>query len=343
VQNQGTAAGTVRLYPVDATTGQTSGAVYLAEADPRADVGAWTAVDGTPFTLNPGESRIVPVTITVPASPRSGQHLGGTVAEGAQTSGGTQVTIKTLTIMAVLMNLPAPFVERMTVPGIAPGGDQANPRLLLGLRNDGTMLLKPTGSITLSDTQGQRALQLPLALDTFVPQTQITYPLAIPPGTLPVGDYSATVILDYGNNQQTSRTLPLAFYYAPTLTGISPSSGSATGGNTVTLAGFGFGTPADTQVLIDGVALPAGQVTSVGARSITFIAPAHAAGTVTITVRAGGTLVSGSVGYQYGAVSALPGARPSGGTPGPIPPIPLPPARPAGSPLGQPGPLPPHR
>src|SRR5213080_1886070 len=42
VTNVGTEKGNVSLYPVDATTGQTSGAVYLNRDDPRKDVGAWT-------------------------------------------------------------------------------------------------------------------------------------------------------------------------------------------------------------------------------------------------------------------------------------------------------------
>src|ERR1700730_15075358 len=41
VSNNGTAQGTVGLYPVDATTGQTSGTVFLNHNDQRRDVGAW--------------------------------------------------------------------------------------------------------------------------------------------------------------------------------------------------------------------------------------------------------------------------------------------------------------
>src|SRR2546427_6402574 len=44
VTNTGTVKGTVNLYTVDATTGQTSGAVYLNHGDPRRDVGVWITV-----------------------------------------------------------------------------------------------------------------------------------------------------------------------------------------------------------------------------------------------------------------------------------------------------------
>jgi len=41
IVNTGGRTGTAYLYPVDATTGQTSGAVYLSRQSPRHDVGAW--------------------------------------------------------------------------------------------------------------------------------------------------------------------------------------------------------------------------------------------------------------------------------------------------------------
>ena len=41
VTNSGTATGTVSLYGVDATTGQTSGTVYLSPTDAQHDVGTW--------------------------------------------------------------------------------------------------------------------------------------------------------------------------------------------------------------------------------------------------------------------------------------------------------------
>ena len=125
-----------------------------------------------------------------------------------------------------------------------------------------------------------------------------------------------------------------------TLTGISPSSGSVTGGGRVTLTGKGFGTAANTQVLFNGSPLPAGSVTAVSATAIIFIAPTHAAGTVTITVIVLGNTATGSVMYQYGPVAPLPTTQLPGGSPsGTV--SPLPPARPSAPPVGStPSPLP---
>ena len=110
------------------------------------------------------------------------------------------------------------------------------------------------------------------------------------------------------------------------LTGIGPAAGSTGGGNTVTLTGVGFGTAATTQVLLDGTAIPTANITSVTGTQIVYTAPAHAAGNVSVTVTVGGTTLAGSATYTYGVVNALPGGKPTGGTPGS--PNPLPGSRP---------------
>lgn len=127
------------------------------------------------------------------------------------------------------------------------------------------------------------------------------------------------------------------------VSGITPVSGSTTGGNTVLLTGFGFGTTANTQVLLDGVALPASSITSVSPTTIDFVAPAHASGAVTITVIVGGVTAAGSATYTYGPVAPLPVGQPA---PSPVTPAnPLPPQRPVSQPApgGVPSPLPPSR
>ena len=150
-----------------------------------------------------------------------------------------------------------------------------------------------------------------------------------------VGTYTVTAsTLDIADATFTLTNAP-----ATAFTGISPASGSTTGGNKVTLTGVGFGTAASTQVLLNGVALPAGSIVRVTGTQIVYVAPAHAAGNVTVTVKVSGTPLAGSVAYTYGTTTPLPGTEPTGGIAGS--PSPLPGSRPAGTTGGSaPNPLP---
>lgn len=211
VTNTGTQTGTASLYPVDAATGQTSGAIYLNQSDPRRDVGAWITLGVQQLTLAPGQSRIVPFRLAIPAGMRPGQHLGGIVAEetaevSARQTGGTntstfQVNVKNLTIIAVQVNLPGRAVERLAATGIQSGGANGYQRLLVGLSNTGTVMLKPSGTLRITGQQGQIVKAIPLSLDTFIPQTSIDYPVPITGQALGAGDYTAVLTLAYGHGQ----------------------------------------------------------------------------------------------------------------------------------------------
>jgi hypothetical protein len=95
---------------------------------------------------------------------------------------------------------------------------------------------------------------------------------------------AANVIVTNSDTQ--SGTLTQGFTYTevsnppPTLTGISPASGTAAGGTAVTVTGTGF--QAGVTVSLGGT--PATGVTVVSSTSITATTPAHAAGAVDVVV-----------------------------------------------------------
>jgi hypothetical protein len=120
------------------------------------------------------------------------------------------------------------------------------------------------------------------------------------------------------------------------LTGISPPSGSITGGGTVTLTGD-FGDPKTTSVFLDGTLLAAADIT-VSATQITYRAPAHTAGSITVTAAVGKAAARGSATYQYGVVAPLPQPQP----PGTVTATPSPGALPAARPTDSPDPTAPN-
>lgn len=202
VRNSGAAVGTVRLFPVDAVTGQNGGSSFPDEGAPRRAVGNWLKLDRTELTLQPGEEQMVPFTLTIPPDATAGQHLGGLVALDTAIKRGAEGTVRidtqTRMVAAVQVNLPGATVERLTIGGVSAGGPAGTQLLLLDLRNEGNTMIKPVGTVSVADASGATVQELPLKLDTFLPGDTIQYPVAVQRQALAAGTYSATVNLTYG-------------------------------------------------------------------------------------------------------------------------------------------------
>lgn len=204
VFNTGTSAGVVHLYAVDATTGPTSGAAYLTEPGRATDVGAWTRLSTTTVSLRPGKSKVVAFQVRVPDDARTGDHLGGITADPGAKKGDTvnrkgssfRIDVRTLTVIAVKTTVPGPRPAALDVDGVKGGGLHSYQQLFLHLRNSGNVLLKGSGSVSVSG-DGRAAKHAKFTLDTFVPRTQIDYPVFVPGKALAAGHYSATVTLHY--------------------------------------------------------------------------------------------------------------------------------------------------
>jgi hypothetical protein len=208
VLNTGTAAGAVRLDAVDATTGQTTGAVYRERRDPRRDVGAWITLSSHELRLGPREASVVAFSLAIPADAGGGQHLGGIVAENqaltnaptARRDRGTfRVDIRTLTIVAVEADLPGPHVERLIVNRVSPSGTKGFQMLQVELINSGNRLLKGHGTLEITDADARRLKRIPFVVDTFLPHTAVSDPLPVPGRALNAGRYRAVITLTYGH------------------------------------------------------------------------------------------------------------------------------------------------
>ena len=202
VRNMGSAPGTALLYAVDATTGQTSGAVYLGHGRPRRDAGAWITLGASSVTLAPGQSTIVPITVHVPPGAHAGDHLGGIVAENEALSrasghGALQIRVRHLTITAVEVQVPGRAATRVDVTGVRAGGEHGYQYVYLHLENQGALTTKPFGRVLIAVAGGRTVATRELTLDTFLPGTAIDYPLLLPKQALQPGKYRANIELTY--------------------------------------------------------------------------------------------------------------------------------------------------
>jgi hypothetical protein len=201
VSNSGTATGAVKLFAADATTGRTTGTVYLTDRK-GTRVGGWISLSPASLTLAPGQHATVHFTVRVPASAKPGQWVGGLVAETSRQVSGSkskqkasvQIKIRDLTIVAVQVNVPGPPAIAFKIGGVTTGGQRGFQEVVTHIANTGNVLVKPTGAVTILSKGGTVLQVLPFKMDTFLPGTAVDYPLFLKKA-LPAGDYRAKVQL----------------------------------------------------------------------------------------------------------------------------------------------------
>jgi hypothetical protein len=200
VSNVGTKTGVVRLFTTDATTGPTSGTVYRTGRAPTG-AGTWVKLGQTSASLAPGASVTVPFSVQVPAGAPAGQWVAGIAAESPQASStrstgkrSVRIRVRSLTIVAVQVNVPGAVRQRFRIGSVHAGGSRGYQQLFVGFRDTGNVLSRPQGTVTVARTNGSNRQLLHYTMDTFLPQTAITYPLLLRTA-LPAGTYNADILL----------------------------------------------------------------------------------------------------------------------------------------------------
>jgi hypothetical protein len=217
IANLGSRSGVVSLSAVDAATGATTGAVYGVSPRGPVGVGAWTTLSRTRVRLAPRTSTIVRFTVRVPAGTPAGDHLGGIVAEDARQPTHAQpgagkrfrIDVRSQTIVAVEMRVPGARRPSLALTGLTAGGQDGRQALLLGVSNDGNVLVKGRGRLVVTDEKGKRVQDARFPVDTFVAGTSIALPIAVTRSALPAGHYRAVAELRY-DGHTTRRTFAFA-------------------------------------------------------------------------------------------------------------------------------------
>lgn len=228
VVNSGSAAGSVDLYGVDATTGQTGGIVYVSPEQAQSQVGSWIKLGATHLTLAPGQSQDVSFQVVVPVGALPGQHMGGITAksiasQSVQQQGPIRVVVQNLSILAVQVNVPGTPVEQLRATTIQIGEQSGYQTVMVGLRNTGSVILQPSGSLEVVDAGGHVVQDFPLKLGSFLPQTSITYPFYVKQ-SLSAGVYQAVLTLTYGHGHTLNSTQAFTVSQAQVKPPFNPSA-----------------------------------------------------------------------------------------------------------------------
>lgn len=210
VANPGNIPVKLQLYPADATTGMQSGIDYSTQSDPQKNVATWITLDTTKLEILPKTQSSISFKILIPKNALPGQHLGAISAQldntsispkNSTNSSDANMTVKTVTraLTAVQINVGgAADIASLKINGAEVTEVASQTALTLSLQNNGTGLIKPKGEVSLADSTGKTVMTSKLALDTFLPQDSIAYPV---PGKLPEpGTYKVHASLDFGGS-----------------------------------------------------------------------------------------------------------------------------------------------
>jgi hypothetical protein len=208
VLNTGSAPITVDIYPADATTGSGTGAVYANRDTPASGVGGWIRLSQARVTVPAGATTSVPFSVQVPANSKPGEHLAGIAAqlataaptaalEGSAASKETrfQVTTVSRVVLSVVVTVPGPVERKIAVTGVTPRVNDTETQLLLGVRNDGNVMVKPRGELIVRSQDGAERARIPVGMETILPGDTAEFAAPWPP-SLPAGDYLIAATLD---------------------------------------------------------------------------------------------------------------------------------------------------
>jgi hypothetical protein len=208
--NTGPVAVDILLYPVDATTGVTSGLVMQNRDAERAGVSTWTTLSSDKVHLNPSESKDVPFTVAVPAALGAGEHWGGLMAEDTNVRRGTgQFAVDQVmrTGVALGVTLEGARVQKLAITGISEKVvNNLNEVFVINLANQGNVMVKPQGLFELKDAAGKVVASQELKLDNILAGSAIPYEFFWSKDPIPAGKYSASVTLSTGGE-----TAPVTF------------------------------------------------------------------------------------------------------------------------------------
>ncbi len=270
-------------------------------------------IDGDKVTL----PSTLPPNYSLPSSDLGGLAGVVTVMLNVQTVsdavGSTAITVYGLRVTALSALLGAgkgTVVNLAEVQCGAAGPDIGQPPTVSSISpssgpaaGDNTVTITGTN---LGGTTGVDFGSAPASRVTVVSPTEVT--VAAPAGSPGVVDVTVTTPFGTSTNVAGDRYTYLAAPTLATINGISPSSGPAAGGTSVTLTGTGFVAPATVQF---GTAA-ATSVVVVSTTEVTADSPPGAAGSVTVTVTDGGGTSNGEP-FTYVATASTPTITAVGG------------------------------
>jgi len=173
-QNTGTTVQSVTVYATDAFNADDGQYSLMAGNQTATDAGHWVTfaqgADRVQATLAPGESQVIPFTVTTPADARPGDHAGGLIvsalSQAGQVSVDRRVAVRLYVRVKGLLQpaLTISSIESSYAPSLNPFSGETT--LKVSLTNTGNVSL---GANTVSQVRGLFGIPLSGLTDQKIP------------------------------------------------------------------------------------------------------------------------------------------------------------------------------
>jgi hypothetical protein len=185
---------------------------------------SWVSIDPQSVVLGPEESVWVDFKITVPANAEPGGHYGTILAAGSVVASDqpTGATIIPRVGSVLLVTVPGSLTEKLNVLDFtAPKYSEYGPiNFEMKFQNEGTVHVKPSGVITVTNWLGQKVAAIPFPEKNILPGAARKIEASLGQHWLWAGKYTATLTGNYGiSNSQLSPAV-ITFWAFPWKFGI---------------------------------------------------------------------------------------------------------------------------
>ena len=205
VFNEGSDPVRLLIHVTDATTAINGGTAFGNGPESQTQAASWISLDVSELDLQPGETQIIEFAIDVPEDAEPGEYIAGLVVQAKpedienSEDVGTQFGVNVIyrVGVAVVIDVPGPRVTDLTVADLRIRDITDEGTLLsVGVENTGNVMVRGTGSFTLTGGAGDAIATLPITIDTVLPGDLGLFLVPFPE-ILPDGDYQLAASIDY--------------------------------------------------------------------------------------------------------------------------------------------------
>jgi hypothetical protein len=179
----------------------------------------WMTAEPSRLTVDAGDEKDVTVTIKIPSNGEPGSHFASVqialVPDSANPGAGS-ATVESKLNTLVLLRVSGDVTESLSLDRFSPTSafNQKGPiDFVLRTTNKGNVHVAPAGTITITDTFGNKVATVPLTENNVLPGASRIADSIWDPGTK-IGKFTATLVSTYGEGKE-ALTAVTTFYIIP--------------------------------------------------------------------------------------------------------------------------------